>query len=117
MVHSFASRCRRAACVAASLFLSACFLSACFLSMGAASATPVSFNRDIRPILSDNCFSCHGPDASHRQADLRLDIRDDAVMAGAIVPGKPADSTLVSRINSTDSDELMPRWRDARDSG
>ena len=103
MVHSFAYWCRRAACVAP-----VCFLSACFLSMGAASAAPVSFNRDIRPILSDNCFSCHGPDAGHRQADLRLDIRDDAVAAGAIAPGKPAESTLVSRINATDADELMP---------
>ena len=103
MVHSFANWCRRAACVAVS-----CFLSACFLSMGAGSATPVSFNRDIRPILSDNCFSCHGPDAGHRQADLRLDVRDDAVTAGAIVPGKPAESTLVSRINATDPGELMP---------
>jgi hypothetical protein len=76
--------------------------------MGAASAAPVSFSRDIRPILSDNCFSCHGPDASHRQADLRLDVRDDAMAAGAIAPGKPAESTLVSRINATDPDELMP---------
>jgi hypothetical protein len=106
MVHSFAGRCRLTACTAPVFFLSACFL-----SMGASSsapATPVSFNRDIRPILSDNCFFCHGPDASHRQADLRLDVRDDAVAAGAIVPGKPAESTLVSRINTTDADELMP---------
>jgi hypothetical protein len=71
-------------------------------------ASPVSFNRDIRPILSDNCFSCHGPDAGHRQADLRLDVRDDAVAAGAIVPGKLAESTLVARINTGDSGELMP---------
>ena len=98
MVHSFAGRCRPTACATL----------VCFLWAAAASATPVSFNRDIRPILSDNCFSCHGPDASHRQADLRLDIRDDAVTAGTIVPGKPAESTLVSRINATDSDELMP---------
>jgi hypothetical protein len=98
MVHSFASRCQSLACA----------FVACVLSASAVLAAPVSFNRDIRPILSDNCFYCHGPDASHRQADLRLDIRDDAVTAGAIVPGKPADSALVSRINSTDSDELMP---------
>jgi hypothetical protein len=98
MVHSFASRCQSLACA----------FVACILSASAVLAAPVSFNRDIRPILSDNCFYCHGPDASHRQADLRLDIRDDAVTAGAIVPGKPADSALVSRINSTDSDELMP---------
>jgi hypothetical protein len=98
MVHSFAT-CRLSAASAALAW---------FLSASGASAATVSFNRDVRPILSDNCFYCHGPDASHRQADLRLDIRDDAVTAGAIVPGKPADSTLVSRINSTDSDELMP---------
>ena len=98
MVHSFAGRCRPTACATL----------VCFLWAAAASATPVSFNRDIRPILSDNCFSCHGPDAGHRQADLRLDIRDDAVAAGAIAPGKPAESTLVSRINATDADELMP---------
>jgi hypothetical protein len=98
MVHSFAT-CRLSAASAALAW---------FLSASGASAATVSFNRDVRPILSDNCFYCHGPDASHRQADLRLDIRDDAVTAGAIVPGKPAESTLVSRINSTDSDELMP---------
>ena len=103
MVHSFAGRCCPAACAAL-----ACVLSSCFLTMGGASAAPVSFNRDIRPILSDNCFFCHGPDAGHRQADLRLDVRDDAVAAGAIVPGKPAESTLVSRINTTDVGELMP---------
>ena len=98
MVHSFAGRCRPTACTAL----------VCLLSASAASAAPVSFNRDIRPILSDNCFFCHGPDAGHRQADLRLDVRDDAVAAGAIVPGKPAESTLVSRINATDAGELMP---------
>jgi hypothetical protein len=103
MVHSFAGRCCPAACAALVSFLSVSFLLA-----GVASSAPVSFNRDIRPILSDNCFFCHGPDAGHRQADLRLDVRDDAVAAGAIVPGKPAESTLVSRINTADADELMP---------
>jgi hypothetical protein len=98
MVHSFARCCRPTACA----------FVACVLSATAVLADSVSFNRDIRPILSDNCFSCHGPDASHRQADLRLDLRNDAVSAGAIVPGKPAESTLVSRVNATDADELMP---------
>ncbi len=98
MVHSFASRCRLAAIAVA----------VCLVAASAASAAPLSFNHDIRPILSDNCFYCHGPDASHRQADLRLDIRDDAVAAGAIVPGKPAESTIVSRIQSAEASELMP---------
>ena len=98
MVHSFAGRCGAVAMAAA----------AYLWAVSVASSAPVSFNRDIRPILSDNCFYCHGPDASHRQADLRLDIREDAVAANAIVPGKPAESTLVSRINATDSGELMP---------
>ena len=98
MVHSFAGRCGRMACAGL----------ACFLWTSAVAAAPVSFNRDIRPILSDNCWFCHGPDAGHRQADLRLDVRDEAVAAGAIVPGKPAASSLVSRINTTDTGELMP---------
>jgi hypothetical protein len=77
-------------------------------SAAAADAGGISFNRDIRPILSDNCFFCHGPDAGHRQADLRLDLRDGAVTAGAIVPGKPDESTLIERIRSGDPDEVMP---------
>jgi hypothetical protein len=68
----------------------------------------IQFNRDIRPILSDNCFACHGPDAGNRKADLRLDLREAAVDAGAIVAGKPAESTLVERILSADPDEVMP---------
>ena len=68
----------------------------------------VQFNRDIRPILADNCFLCHGPDAARRQADLRLDRREPAVAAGAIVPGEPAESSLVQRILSDDPDERMP---------
>ncbi len=73
-----------------------------------AADAPLQFNRDIRPILSDNCFACHGPDGSNRQADLRLDVREAAIDAGAIAPGKPAASTLVERIRSTDPDAVMP---------
>ena len=68
----------------------------------------ISFNRDVRPILSENCFHCHGPDAAHRQADLRLDLRDQAVAAQAFVPGKPDISRLIERISSAGDDELMP---------
>ena len=50
---------------------------------------PVLFNRDVRPIFSENCYHCHGPDKNHREADLRLDDRDIAMDMGAIVPGDP----------------------------
>ena len=62
----------------------------------------LDFNRDIRPILSENCFYCHGQDANKRQADLRLDVREVAVEKGAIVPNDAAASELVERINSHD---------------
>lgn len=66
------------------------------------------FNRDIRPILSENCFGCHGPDSAARKADLRFDHREVAVAMKAIVPGKPDSSEMIRRINSTDPDEQMP---------
>ncbi|MCB1092405.1 MAG: DUF1549 domain-containing protein, partial [Verrucomicrobiae bacterium] len=77
------------------------------LAVWAADKT-VDFNRDIRPILSDKCFFCHGPDAGHREADLRLDVREAAVEAGAIVPSSVGDSTLLDRIATSDPDEVMP---------
>jgi hypothetical protein len=69
---------------------------------------PLQYNRDIRPILFDTCFACHGPDSAARKADLRLDQRDAAVTANAIVPGKPDESEMIRRILSTDPDEVMP---------
>ena len=68
----------------------------------------VQFNRDIRPILSENCFHCHGPDNDGRAADLRLDERQAAVEYGAIVPGSPEDSFVIERINSLDPYTKMP---------
>ncbi len=70
-------------------------------------ADNILFNRDIRPILSDKCYVCHGPGAEQRQADLRLDL-EDAAKQFAIVPGKPGQSELVRRIFSDDPDERMP---------
>src|SRR3954447_14616663 len=74
----------------------------------AGAAEPISFNRDVRPILSDNCFFCHGPDIKHRKADLRLDVRDVALESEAIVPGRPGESAVIARIFSADKNELMP---------
>jgi hypothetical protein len=73
-------------------------------------ADKVDFNRDVRPILSDNCFLCHGPDASARKAKLRLDTQDGALRKTdpIIVPGRSADSELVRRLLATDSSEVMP---------
>ena len=72
------------------------------------SPAPLDFNRDIRPILSENCFYCHGQDANKRQADLRLDVRESAIAAKAIAPRDLAASELVQRIRSTDADQQMP---------
>src|SRR5438876_6770127 len=68
----------------------------------------ISYNRDIRPMLSDNCFFCHGPDQKKRKAKLRLDIREDALAKNAFVPGEPDKSELIRRIFTTDTDDLMP---------
>ena len=68
----------------------------------------IDFNRDIRPILAENCFYCHGQDGNKRQADLRLDSRDLALQGNAFVPGNAAESSLISRIHSMDADEQMP---------
>lgn len=73
----------------------------------------VNFRNEILPILSENCFSCHGPDAGKRKANLRLDKRDGATYDlgdgyAALVPGKPEQSALMERIESTDPDFLMP---------
>ncbi len=69
---------------------------------------PLQFNRDIRPILVENCFGCHGADSAGRKADLRLDDRDAAVEMGAIVPGDPDSSVALDRIFSDDPEEVMP---------
>jgi hypothetical protein len=73
----------------------------------------VLFNRDVRPILSDTCFHCHGFDKTSRKAGLRLDLREEAVRGTKngvvpIVPGDPSKSAILERVFSTDPDEVMP---------
>ena len=74
----------------------------------ASAAGKLEYNRDIRPILAENCFACHGPDSAARKADLRLDRREAAIEAGAITPGDPEASELIARINTTNPKEVMP---------
>ena len=79
------------------------------LVVGAAlPAQEIRFNRDIRPLLSENCLSCHGPDKNARQAGLRLDVREEAVEREAIVPGEPEKSRLVARIRIGEPALRMP---------
>ncbi len=74
---------------------------------------PVNFSRDVLPLLSKNCFRCHGPDEEVLQAGLRLDLREQAVAkldsgSAAIVPGKPEASELIKRVSTADADLRMP---------
>jgi len=79
------------------------------LAIGLRAAEPtIDFNRDIRPILSNNCFTCHGPDDKVRKGDLRLDDRKDALAKGAITPGDPATSSMLERVSTKDADAVMP---------
>src|SRR5436190_9811850 len=93
------------------LFVVAAML--CSFADGSFAATmPINFARDVRPILANNCFHCHGPDPADRKADLRLDIRDsvgDLHGAQAVIDSKkPPESELLTRITSDDPDVHMP---------
>jgi cytochrome c553 len=85
------------------------------LSISAIAGEKLNFNQDVRPILSDKCFHCHGPDSHDRKKSLRLDIatgEDGAYRVrkglAAIKPGKPEESSVWQRIITTDEDDLMP---------
>jgi hypothetical protein len=88
------------------LRLGAAWLSLCASPHGLAAGASVDFNRDIRPILSENCFYCHGPDPKHREAGLRLDVREEALEA--LSPGKAKSSEVLARIFTEDAEDLMP---------
>ena len=82
-------------------------------TFASAQQQPVDYNRQIRPLLANHCWKCHGPDAAQRQAGLRLDVRESAVAAAEsgerpIVPGNPEKSELVRRITAADAGERMP---------
>ncbi len=88
-------------------------LAGCGLCSSARAADEVDFQRNIRPVLADNCFKCHGPDEGARKSKLRLDLRDQALKGGrsgqpAIVPGRPDASELMRRLQSSDETEMMP---------
>lgn len=74
-------------------------------------AAKIEYNRDVRPILAENCFACHGPDSAARKGNLRLDKRDMAIESGALAPGKPAESEMITRIRADDDSQRMPPKR------
>ena len=86
----------------------------CACSTLSAKQRRIDFTRDIKPILSDRCYKCHGPDGESREADLRLDLRASAQVAlssaggQVIAPGKPSHSALYLRITDSDADLRMP---------
>ena len=90
------------------------FTGAALASAAGWAAVPgkLEFNRDIRPILSENCLQCHGQDAQRREAKLRLDDRASATRendgVAAIRPGRPEESEMIFRILSSDTEEVMP---------
>ena len=105
----------QAACrLSRTAFLGTVSLCLSFASISLAEeATKLEFNRDIRPILSNHCFRCHGPDETTREAGLRLDLSTGAIAkldsgGAAVVPGESAKSLLYHRITSTDANERMP---------
>ena len=80
----------------------------CCPSPASAAEPKLEYNRDIRPILAENCFQCHGADSAARKADLRLDQREAAIEMKSIVAGQPDESELMRRMLSSDADEIMP---------
>jgi hypothetical protein len=117
LAHEKAGRGAAPGCISVLMMRQAlCGAAAGVWTLAAVAAAPpdrISFNRDIRPIMSDTCFRCHGPDRNARKADLRLDIRDEATKPTRsgrtpIVPGDPDRSEIVARVFSTGSNVMPP---------
>src|SRR5580704_15738135 len=96
------------ACVGSGLLFAGIYAAVGAQSGGAVTTKKLEFNRDIRPILSENCYACHGPDKGARKGKFRLDVRNEALGKGAFKPGDVDNSELVKRINATNPDDLMP---------
>jgi hypothetical protein len=101
---------KKSACRSLRLLLVLAFaFGGCCIASAEIPADGIDFNRDVRPILAEKCFHCHGPDQASLQADLRLDSREAAIeLGGVIVPGKPEESPLIERIFAADPEERMP---------
>ncbi len=78
------------------------------VSRGFAAEPTIDFNRDVRSILSDKCFACHGPDEKHRKKKLRLDVEKDAIASEAFVSGKPEMSLLIARVTASGPEQMPP---------
>src|SRR5260221_6330481 len=79
------------------------------LPVAGRAGNPIDFNRDIRTMLSENCFKCHGPDDTKRKAKLRLDQREAAIKHGTvIVPGKAGESEMIERVSAAEPADRMP---------
>ncbi len=91
-----------------------------FPALVTAESAKLKYNRDVRPILNEKCFHCHGTDASHRKGDLRLDLRENAIKPAksgdiAIVPGKVELSQLIARVELPHGDDdVMPPDKDGK---
>jgi mono/diheme cytochrome c family protein len=115
-VAPFPVGCRRVGSMLANWMLGTWLMGGAFAQLGLAQQVatphgPISYDRQIRPILSEHCFACHGFDSEARQADLRLDTREGAIESGsgnAIVPGRPEASEVIDRIFATDEQLRMP---------